>query len=430
VIPEFDPINEGDVIDLNSLGTTRLSIEAVTEGNVDSLKIKLRGHRTRVENHKPYTVFGDWKNRFIPWTPKDGDYKVQAIPYSRNLAKGKSGKKQSVRFQIINGNYKISDLVIINTDTGEAVQSLNDQDKVNLNELPPNISIEARVNGRPHKVEFKLRGAIKHNQVDKHFPYTLDTEFKEGSYKLVVKTFARKIFSKTKWWKKIKRMDKRIIHFEMTKENTQPQMPPVAVLEADPTEGFAPLQVRLDASQSFDSDGLISKYIWNFGDGSPEKDGAPIESHIFQNPGTYQVSLKVIDDTGLESNQTTTIQVNEAYIPLVPNFSYTITDTTVSFDSSSSTGVIDSYLWDFGDGNTSTEISPVHTYSREAAYKVTLIVRNANEQKHLTRVVFVGENLPYTSPELTSDGKLIIVATIVVNMNLVFGLLILGKKII
>lgn len=62
------------------------------------------------------------------------------------------------------------------------------------------------------------------------------------------------------------------------------------------------------------------------------------------------------------------------------DFTFTINELEVSFDSSNATddmGIV-SYLWDFGDGNTSSEANPVHLYRESGTYDVTLTVTDAD----------------------------------------------------
>ncbi len=68
---------------------------------------------------------------------------------------------------------------------------------------------------------------------------------------------------------------------------------------------------------------------------------------------------------------------NNLYPEVVPNFSFSIDHLTkeVTFTNTSTGGNI--YLWDFGDGNTSTEANPIHTYEADGTYTVTLTVTNA-----------------------------------------------------
>jgi len=52
-------------------------------------------------------------------------------------------------------------------------------------------------------------------------------------------------------------------------EPTDPQKP-VAVLSAQPKEGYVPLSVNFDGSQSYAKQGYIEKYLWDFGDGKTD----------------------------------------------------------------------------------------------------------------------------------------------------------------
>lgn len=74
---------------------------------------------------------------------------------------------------------------------------------------------------------------------------------------------------------------------------------PVAVTEKS-INGFANKPVKLRADKSSDPDGAISKYFWQFEDGTT-KEGIEY-SHVFEKPGVYKVELKVIDNTGLSNN--------------------------------------------------------------------------------------------------------------------------------
>lgn len=71
---------------------------------------------------------------------------------------------------------------------------------------------------------------------------------------------------------------------------------PVAVISASTNRGLAPLSVLLDAKYSHDPDGKITKYSWNFGDGSTGT-GLALK-HTYPVPGVYVVTLRVTDDKG------------------------------------------------------------------------------------------------------------------------------------
>ena len=89
---------------------------------------------------------------------------------------------------------------------------------------------------------------------------------------------------------------------------------PVAVAEATPESGTAPLDVSFTGSNSTD-DGTIVSYSWDFGDGNTSDEADP--QHTYTSPGTYQVSLTVTDDSGLTDTATLTIVVSEEAASMV-----------------------------------------------------------------------------------------------------------------
>jgi len=74
---------------------------------------------------------------------------------------------------------------------------------------------------------------------------------------------------------------------------------------------------------------------------------------------------------------------DEERTPIGPiaNFGYTIDNLIVSFSDSSvaGEGVINKWLWDFGDDLASFEQNPVHTYAEAGAYSVKLTVTDDND---------------------------------------------------
>ena len=97
--------------------------------------------------------------------------------------------------------------------------------------------------------------------------------------------------------------------------NTPPPPPvnsaPVAVISASVTDGFAALTVNFSGSGSSDSDGSISTYAWDFGDGGATGPGAST-SHTFTEPGGYNVRLTVTDDDGATDSVLRNIRVRGA----------------------------------------------------------------------------------------------------------------------
>ncbi|HEC77068.1 MAG TPA: PKD domain-containing protein [Thermoplasmatales archaeon] len=127
---------------------------------------------------------------------------------------------------------------------------------------------------------------------------------------------------------------------------------------------------------SYDSDGFITNWTWNFGDGNYSYEQNP--SHQYSDDGVYNVTLTVTDDDGAINS--TTKQIIVGNVPPVANFSWhplnptdldTVSFTDLSYDSD---GFITNWTWNFGDGNYSYEQNPSHQYSDDGVYNVTLTV--------------------------------------------------------
>jgi PKD repeat protein len=84
-------------------------------------------------------------------------------------------------------------------------------------------------------------------------------------------------------------------------------IPPTAVARANPSSGIAPLLVNFDGTQSFDADGQIVAYRWDFGDG--ETAVGATTSHIYGTAGQYIATLTVTDNKGATGTDSVTINV-------------------------------------------------------------------------------------------------------------------------
>jgi hypothetical protein len=59
--------------------------------------------------------------------------------------------------------------------------------------------------------------------------------------------------------------------------------------------------IAFDASESFDPDGRIARYDWDFGDGNTAPNGGPSPTHLYAQPGQYRVTVTVTDNEGCSS---------------------------------------------------------------------------------------------------------------------------------
>jgi PKD repeat protein len=86
--------------------------------------------------------------------------------------------------------------------------------------------------------------------------------------------------------------------------------PPTAVLAVTPQQGYAPLQVSASGNGSTDSDGSIVSWSLSFGDGYVVNSSTA--AHTYTVPGTYTVTLTVVDNAGLSSTATQMVSVTAA----------------------------------------------------------------------------------------------------------------------
>lgn len=116
----------------------------------------------------------------------------------------------------------------------------------------------------------------------------------------------------------------------------------------------------------------INSYQWDFGDGNTSSVEDPV--HVYTNPGKYPVRIIGITANGCTDTAYDTIEVFAA--PKAHFSTAAICEGPVEY-SDSSTGNITSWLWKFGDGNSSTDRNPTHTFPGAGSYDVTLIVETA-----------------------------------------------------
>ncbi len=89
-------------------------------------------------------------------------------------------------------------------------------------------------------------------------------------------------------------------------------LPPVAILNATPNDGVAPLTVTLSATASYDPEGLpLTNYEWQLGDGSPPVSG-PVYTHTYNALGRLPVRLTITDASGQQHTVTQIITVRRS----------------------------------------------------------------------------------------------------------------------
>lgn len=142
----------------------------------------------------------------------------------------------------------------------------------------------------------------------------------------------------------------------------------------------APLRVQFE-NQSL---GEFDQVEWFFDGGEPQTSTEESPTVFFTEPGAHLVRLTISGPSGTISDSS----FIEITAPPNPNFEFTLDGFTVQFEDLSSGA--DRYSWNFGDGQTSTEVNPVHTYAQPGVYDVTLNLQNGRCGRSTSRTVAIG----------------------------------------
>ncbi len=144
--------------------------------------------------------------------------------------------------------------------------------------------------------------------------------------------------------------------------------PPTAMFSSNVVAGCQPLTVNFTSLSSSNSVG----YLWTFTGGNPSTSTLQNPQVVYSNPGEFSVSLKVTNPQGQDT------EIKNDFISVapvtVPTFTYTANGAIVSFNNASQNAT--SYIWNFGDGNTSTLQNPTHTYLNNGVYTVSMSAIN------------------------------------------------------
>ena len=178
---------------------------------------------------------------------------------------------------------------------------------------------------------------------------------------------------------------------------------PIAGFSANPTNGEISLLVKF-TDQSANNP---TSWKWDFGDGGTSSLQNP--SHTYQNVGNYTVKLTASNQFGSNTKtKPNLITVTNGGSAPIANFSASSTrgeaPFTVSF-TDLSTNNPTSWKWDFGDGNTSTEQSPKHTYTNTGIYTVKLTAGNAKGNNSLIKTNYITVIKPTYSTGTFKDPR-------------------------
>lgn len=144
--------------------------------------------------------------------------------------------------------------------------------------------------------------------------------------------------------------------------------PPIADFTATPTMGCAPMVVQFTDLSSNNP----SSWRWTFIGGVPATSTQQNPVVNYPNPGSFNVQLEVSNQGG------STVEIKNFFIDVgtvpIPNFSSAVVLDEVHFQDESIVYGAANYLWDFGDGNFSTDVNPSHKYDLDGTYVVKLTI--------------------------------------------------------
>jgi PKD repeat protein len=205
------------------------------------------------------------------------------------------------------------------------------------------------------------------------------------------------------------------------------------LIPPEPVANFSMSTTRAKVNEivNFTNTSTYTKTVsWSFGDGTTSTEQNP--SHSYPNVGTFTVTLTVIGDGG---NATKSLPV-EVYLPK-PTVSFTISpkfsivNNTVTFTNQTQSAT--SYIWNFGDGLTSSAVNPTHAYSKPGIYTVILNATGLGGTDQISSIAYVntvnGLGDPMNNKNnwifenctgTITNGELYLVATTTTSMGIAY----------
>ena len=175
-------LSTNGAINLADIGTDSLTFQVNDPDNqFESMDMQLTGPISfrQTESVQPYTLFGDspgqnFNGRAFP----PGNYTLTVTPYNENGLRGTAGTPLQLSFSIVNNtnSLAISQLVLVNADTDQDIQVLNQGDQIDLANIgTSNLSIRAEVTGgQAGSVALGLNSStLSHSQIENIAPFAL-----------------------------------------------------------------------------------------------------------------------------------------------------------------------------------------------------------------------------------------------------------------
>lgn len=264
-------------------------------------------------------------------------------------------------------------------------------------------------------VPLEVKGAV--NPKITGGPAQLQFIWDVAGEKIEADTFTKKITEPGEYQVTLKTVDK--LHPELLIPDE------VAIIKAEPpriileptvstAKGTVPLTAAFQPGVKVEGAPVQLVYRWDFGDGETSNEAKP--KHVYQKAGEYPVQLVVSDRLHPGNLAVASIIIlvtpPEMKVKAFSSVTKGIVPCTIKFNAQ--VGITGSpceplYIWDFGDGNTSYEQNPSHTFRREGTHTVSLEVKDRLHPENVVRTTLEIETrlpkLRLTASVTPTSGK-------------------------
>lgn len=170
-----------------------------------------------------------------------------------------------------------------------------------------------------------------------------------------------------------------------------------------PYKGVANKILHLSGS----ANGGKKPYSWAWTLGNGDHDFSEDPEYIYNLSGTYNVTLKVVDDGGYQGFDSTIAEIAEELIAEIDAPNAANNDTAINFYGSAQGGYPGyTWLWDFGDNENSTEQNPTHSYSTYQAYTITLTVTDEEGYSdEVSKEILITSNNQPDAPDINGPSS-------------------------
>ncbi|MGD2175420.1 MAG: PKD domain-containing protein [Candidatus Brocadiaceae bacterium] len=197
---------------------------------------------------------------------------------------------------------------------------------------------------------------------------------------------------------------------------------PCQALNGNVVRARAPYEVRFAGDTSFDVDGSVVRYEWDFGDGETAESPRPSARHVYERAGSYDASLVVVDEDGNRSHaRCIRIVVGEALEAVIePTRTGGVAPLCVFFDGTKTAGLAGGdflnarFAWDFDVEGTDPDgryehgegFVAAHVFEQPGTYRVRLAVTDVSGEKATaeTEVKVDPVDASWTTYHVASDG--------------------------